>query len=128
VSVPAEPMTILWPLLVYFGAVVLPVALILALSYVLGQRHREVETDQPYESGIVSTGSAHLRVGIRFYLIAALFVIFDLESTFLVAWAISVRQTGWIGYIEVLAFAGFLFVALLYVWRLGVFQLGPRSG
>jgi NADH-quinone oxidoreductase subunit A len=128
VSVPAEPTTILWPLLVYFGAVVALVALILGLSYVLGQRHRDPETDQPYESGIVSTGSAHLRVGIRFYLIAAMFVIFDLESTFLVAWAISVRQTGWLGYGEVLVFAGFLVVALVYVWRLGVFQAGPRSG
>lgn len=123
-SVPSVPAAPLWPLFVYFGIVVVLVAIILGLSAVLGQRHREPETDYPYESGIVSTGTARVRVGIHFYLIAALFVIFDLESAFLVAWAIAARQAGWTGYVEVLVFVGVLVAALAYVWRLGALQVG----
>jgi NADH-quinone oxidoreductase subunit A len=116
--------TPVWSLLFYFVVVVVLVALILGLSSILGQRHDEPETGQPYESGIVSTGSARIRVGAHFYLIAALFVIFDLESTFLIAWAISVRQTGWTGYVEVLVFAAVLLATLTYVWRVGALDVG----
>jgi NADH-quinone oxidoreductase subunit A len=124
VSDPTVPGAPIWPLLVYFVMVVVLVALILGLSAVLGQRHYEPETGQPYESGIASTGSARVRVGAHFYLIAALFVIFDLESTFLIAWAISVRQTGWTGYVEVLVFAAVLLATLTYVWRVGALDVG----
>ncbi len=64
----------------------------------LGERHREKQTDEPYESGIVSTGTARVRFDIKFYLIAMFFVIFDLEAVFIFAWAVSIRETGWTGY------------------------------
>lgn len=124
---PATNSSALWPLLVYFGAVLALVAAMLGLSYVLGERHQEPETDDPYESGILSTGTARLRLSAKFYLVAMFFVIFDLEAAFIIAWAIGVRELGWAGYIEILIFIGVLLAALVYLWRLGALDWGPRT-
>jgi NADH-quinone oxidoreductase subunit A len=117
----------LWPLAVYFIAVVVMAFSMIALSYVLGQRHRERATGMPYESGIVSTGSAHVRFDIKFYLIAMFFVIFDLEAVFIFAWAVSLREMGWTGYTAILLFIGVLAVVLIYLWRLGALQWGTAN-
>ncbi len=109
----------LWPLAVYFAFVVGLVAVLLVLSALLGERHREPATNLPYESGVVSTGSARLRFGASFYLIAVLFVIFDLEAAFLFSWAVALREIGWSGYLEGVVFIGVLLVALVYLWRNG---------
>jgi NADH-quinone oxidoreductase subunit A len=76
----------------------------------------------PYESGIVITGSARVRLPINFYLIALFFVIFDLESVFLFAWATAVRQLGWTGYAGVCFFIVMLLAALAYLWRMGALE------
>ena len=109
---------------VYFVAVILLVAVMLTLSYVLGERHREKQTAEPYESGVMSTGTARVRFDIKFYLLAMFFVIFDLEAVFVYAWAVSVRETGWPGYGEMLVFIGVLAAALAYLWRLGALEWG----
>lgn len=116
---------VLWPLLVYSAAVVVLVAGMLGLSYVLGERHKEKATGEPYESGVPPTGSARLRFDVKFYLIAMFFVIFDLEAAFLFAWAIALRELGWLGYLEVVVFVGVLLVALVYLWRVGALDWGP---
>lgn len=117
----------LWPLVVYVAAIVLIVAAMLGLSSVLGQRHRERATAEPYESGIVSTGTAQVRFDIKFYLVAVFFLIFDLEAAFLYAWAVAVRETGWAGYAEVMVFTGVLAAALAYLWRLGALDWGKKK-
>jgi len=108
-----------WPLGLYIVLVVGLVAGMLIVSYLLGQRHKERETGEPYEGGIVSEGSARVRLSMKFYLVAVFFVIFDLESVFIYAWAVAGRQLGWAGYGEVLVFIGVLGVTLGYLWRLG---------
>lgn len=116
---------LLWPLLVY-GAIVLSlVALLLTLSHFLGGRHQERATNEPYEGGILSTGSARLRFSAQFYLIAMLFVIFDVETVFILAWAIAFEELGWFGYGGVLAFIALLVVVLVYEWRNGALDFGP---
>jgi NADH-quinone oxidoreductase subunit A len=115
---------VLWPLGVYFVAVVLIVIGMIAVSYVLGERHREKQTNEPYESGIVSTGTARVRFDIKFYLIAMFFVIFDLEAVFIFAWAVSIRETGWPGYAEMVIFIGILTAALIYIWKIGALEWG----
>jgi NADH-quinone oxidoreductase subunit A len=117
----------LWPIVVYFIAVFALVASMLVLSYLLGQRHKERATGEPYESGIVSTGSARLRFSVKFYLVAMLFVIFDLEVAFVIAWAIAFRESGWTGYFGILFFIGVLVAALIYEWRLGALDWGARN-
>jgi NADH-quinone oxidoreductase subunit A len=109
----------IWPLIVYFGFVVFLAVVVLGVSYLLGQRHSEPATGEPYEGGIVSEGSARVRFSVRYALIAMFFVVFDLEAVFLFAWARAVRELGWRGYCEVLLFVGVLLAALVYLWRVG---------
>lgn len=124
-TTPGETL-ILWPIIVYFGAVLLIVLGMLA-TVVLGQRHEGRETGEPYESGIVSTGSARVRLSAKFYLVAMLFVIFDLEAAFLIAWAIAFKEVGWVGYLGVLVFVGVLVAALIYEWRMGALDWGSTK-
>ena len=114
-----------WPLAAYIAAVILLMAVVIALSAVLGQRHSERATGDPYESGILPTGSARLHFSAKFYLIAMFFVIFDLEAVFIFAWAVAVPELGWSGYIEILIFITVLFATLIYLWRLGALDWGP---
>jgi len=116
--------TPLWPLAVYLAVVLFLVAVVLVVSYLLGQHHSERATGQPYESGSPPTGSARLRFSIHFYLVAMFFVIFDVESIFIFAWAVAWREAGWAGYIEVAIFIGILVAALVYLWRLGALDWG----
>jgi NADH-quinone oxidoreductase subunit A len=115
---------VLWPLLAYFIAVLVLVAIILVLSHLLGQRHRERATGAPYEGGVLSEGTAHVRLSAKFYLTAMFFVIFDLEAAFLYAWAVAGRAMGWQAYWEVFIFIGVLAVALAYLWRVGALDWG----
>jgi NADH-quinone oxidoreductase subunit A len=115
----------LWTLGVYSVVVVLLATTMLAVSYVLGQRHDERATGQPYESGILSEGSARVHVSAKFYLVAMFFVIFDLEAVFIFAWAIAARELGWTGYWEILVFVAVLLAALSYLWRLGALDWSP---
>jgi NADH-quinone oxidoreductase subunit A len=117
----------LWPFLLYFVLVLLLVAGMLALSFVLGQRHRDRATGSPYEAGIVSEGSARARLSSKFYLVAMFFVVFDLEAVFIFAWALAARELGWAGYIEALIFIAVLVAALAYLWRAGALDWAPGS-
>jgi NADH-quinone oxidoreductase subunit A len=108
-----------WPLAVYFVFVIVLVAAVLVVSYLLGQKHTEPATGEPFEGGIVSEGSAHVRFSARYYLVAMFFVVFDLEAVFLFAWAVAARQLGWAGYCEVLLFVGVLIAAFIYIWKVG---------
>jgi NADH-quinone oxidoreductase subunit A len=120
----------IWPLAVYFAAVILVVATMLSFSYVLGQRHREPATGSPFESGIVSEGPVYVRLSVKFYLIAMFFGVFDLEAIFIFLWAVAGRELGWAGYGEVLSFIGVLAATLAYLWRTGAldwYPAGPRA-
>ena len=115
---------ILWPLGVYFLAVIAAVGGMVGGAYLIGERHREPATGEPYESGIAPTGSARIRFSAHFYLVAMFFVIFDLEGVFLFAWAVAVKELGWLGYAEILVFVGILIAAWAYLWRLGALDWG----
>ena len=117
---------VLWPLVVYSVAVVILVSFMLILSALLGQRHMERATGEPYESGIVSTGSARVRFHAGFYLMAMFFVIFDLEAAFVYAYSLAFRELGWAGYGEILVFVGILVLALFYLWRQGALDWRTR--
>ena len=123
----ADTISQLWPVAVYFLAVIILILGMLGISYVLGERHRGHATDEPYESGLPVTGSARQRITARFYMVAVFFVLFDLESIFIIAWAVSMRELGWAGYLEILIFIGVLMAALVYIWRLGVLDWGSRG-
>ena len=117
----------LWPLVVYFVAVIALVLTMLGLSWVLGQQRANAATNDPFESGIVSVGSAQGRISVDFYLIAIFFVIFDLETVFIFAWAIAFFELGWQGYFAMLVFVFVLVIALIYEWRSGALEWGVKT-
>jgi NADH-quinone oxidoreductase subunit A len=109
----------LWPLLLYFGILAIAIPGLLFLSLFIGERHRERATVQPYESGIAPTGTLPARFPASYYLVAVLFVLFDVESIFLFSWAVAARQVGWKGYASMTLFVLPLFILLAYLWRSG---------
>ena len=109
----------LGPFLVYASIVLTVVVVMLGLSFFLGQRINRKYKNTPFESGIISVGSAQFRMSVDFYLTAILFIIFDLEVVFLFAWAVSIRESGWLGFIEISVFSFILIIALVYLWRIG---------
>ncbi len=120
-------MTEIWPLVVYFFLTLAIVMGMMVVSHVLGQRHNERATGSPYESGIVSEGSAQVRFSAKFYLTAVFFVIFDLEAVFIYAWAVAAVTLGWSGYIEIVIFIAILVATLIYLWRLGGLDWAPQT-
>ena len=114
------------PFLFYSALVLTVVVTMLGLSFFLGQRINRKYKNTPFESGIVSVGSAQFRISVHFYLTAILFIIFDLEVVFLFAWAVAVREAGWLGFIEISVFIFIQIVALFYLWRIGA--LDWRTG
>ena len=109
----------LGPFLLYASIVLTVVVVMLGLSFFLGQRINRKDKNTPFESGIISVGSAQFRMSVDFYLTAILFIIFDLEVVFLFAWAVSIREAGWLGFIEISVFSFILVIALIYLWRIG---------
>lgn len=113
-------------ILLYVALVAIVVGVMLA-SYFLGERHHERATDFPYESGIVATGSARVRFPVQFYLIAMFFVIFDVESVFIVVWSVAVRDLGFLGLMHMSIFVATLLLALFYLWRSGALTIAPKQ-
>ncbi len=118
---------VFWPFLIYAFAVLLVAGIMIGLSHLLGERHREKATDEPFESGIPPTGNARLRFSSHFYLIAIFFVIFDLDAAFIFVWAISFRELGLAGYIGITIFIGVLLAALIYEIGIKALDFGPRG-
>jgi NADH-quinone oxidoreductase subunit A len=113
-------------IIVYFLGVI-AVIFVMLLSYFLGHRHNDRAKNTPYESGILETGSARIRFGVHFYLIAVFFVIFDLESLFLITWSVAVRELGVFALIHMSIFIALLLVALLYLWRIQALRIYPKE-
>jgi NADH-quinone oxidoreductase subunit A len=116
----------LTPLQTYFPiGVVLLVAigqafLLLGLANTLGPRRPNAVKMAPFECGSVPVGSARDRFGVKFYVVALLFIVFDIEAVFLFPWAVLFTELGWAGYVEMLLFVATLVVGLAYVWKKGV--------
>jgi NADH-quinone oxidoreductase subunit A len=121
----SENPAVIWSLLIYVGAVIGLIGIMLGLSYILGERHNDRAKGEVFEGGMIPTGSARVKFSANFYLIAMFFVIFDLEAVFLIAWAISVREAGWFGFIGAAIFIFLLLVVLIYEWRIGALDIAP---
>lgn len=114
-----------WALTVFVLGVIAMCCFMLFVPMWLGGRSWGRAKNDPFESGVVGQGGARLRLSAKFYLVAMIFVIFDVEVLFLYAWAVSVREVGWIGFVEALIFISILLVGLFYVWRLGALNWAP---
>ena len=119
----------LWPFLTYGLSVVGLLGATLGIAWAIGMRTRHTDsTDMPFESGIIPVGSAdQTRLSIEFYLIAMFFVIFDLETIFIIAWAVAFFELGWPGYFGAASFIVILLAALVYELRTGALDWGVLS-
>jgi NADH-quinone oxidoreductase subunit A len=114
-----------WSFTIFLLAVAALCSFMLGASYLLGGRDWGRAKNEPFESGVVSVGSARLRFSAKFYLVAMFFVIFDVEAVFLFAWAIAARDVGWAGFVEVFIFIAVLLAGLFYLWRIGALDWAP---
>jgi NADH-quinone oxidoreductase subunit A len=105
------------PIFVHLTFVAALVVLLLALHALLGRGRPLPGKTEPYESGVWPIGSARERVPIRYYLIAMLFLLFDIEAVFMYPWAVVARTLGVFGLVEMLTFIGILGIGFLYAWR-----------
>jgi NADH-quinone oxidoreductase subunit A len=96
------------------------------LSSVLGPRKPSPEKAAPYECGMPAIGDARERQSVKFYLVAMIFLLFDIEVAFLYPWAMALRQLGWSGFIQVVLFILLLLAGYAYVWRKGVLDWGSE--
>ena len=94
------------------------------LSSLLGPRRPTPEKSAPYECGMPPVGDARERQSVKFYLVAMIFLLFDIEIAFLYPWAMALRQLGWTGFLQVVLFMALLLSGYVYVWRKGVLDWG----
>lgn len=110
------------PILIHFFIVVALVGLIMVLHALLGGRNPTAPKQQPYESGVWPVGSARERIPIRFYLVAMLFIVFDIEAVFLYPWGVVFRGLGIEGLLGLLSFVGVLLLGYAYAWKRGALE------
>ncbi|WP_157989513.1 NADH-quinone oxidoreductase subunit A [Candidatus Erwinia haradaeae] len=116
-----------WIFFIFFITVVCLGIALLSISCLLGGKTHGRYTHTPFESGIISVGSARLCFSVKFYLIAIFFVIFDVEALYLYTWSTSIRENGWMGFSEATAFILILLVGLFYLVRIGALDWSPIS-
>jgi len=121
------PGTSLLPFLIYFLAVLLLVATMLGLSFLLAQHRANRATNTPFESGVLAVGSSQIHLSVEFYLVAIFFVIFDLETVFIFAWAVAFFELGWEGFAAIAVFILVLGAALVYELSTGALDWGNKS-
>jgi len=100
---------------------------LLAASYLLGKRIRNRVKDMPYESGIVPTGDARHRFSVKFYLVAMLFIVFDIEAIFLYPWVVVYRELKMFAFVEMLVFVVLILSGFFYIWKKGALDWSPNS-
>lgn len=111
----------------YAGIATGLIVLILVMAWFLGEKTHSDTKHQPYESGILPTGTAHLAEPVAFYLVAIFFIVFDVEAIFIVSWAVAYDLLGWGGFLQISFFIVILFLGLVYLWRKGGLDWGPSG-
>ena len=101
-------------------------AVMIGLSVLLGPRNPTPEKLAPYECGMPAVGDARERQSVKFYLVAMIFLLFDIEVAFLYPWAVALRDLGWFGFSQIVTFFVILSVGFVYVWRKGILDWGSR--
>jgi NADH-quinone oxidoreductase subunit A len=110
------------PILLLFGlALAIPV-LLLGLSSIVGPRRAGKAKSEPFECGNVPVGNARRRFTVQFFLVALLFMIFDVEVVFVYPWAVLFQKLGWFGFAEMGLFLAVLVLGLVYVWKKGALE------
>jgi NADH-quinone oxidoreductase subunit A len=116
-----------FPVLVQVVIAVVVAAALVAISFLLGKRVRNRVKDSPYESGIAPTGTARERFSVKFYLVAIVFILFDIEAVFLYPWAVVYRELKLFGFVEMLIFVVLILSGFFYIWKKGALDWSQDS-
>jgi NADH-quinone oxidoreductase subunit A len=108
-----------FPVLVQIAIAVVVATALVALSYLIGKRVQDKVKDSPYECGIAPTGSARERFSVKFYLVAIVFILFDIEAVFLYPWAVVYRELKMFAFTEMLLFIVLILAGFFYIWKKG---------
>ncbi len=117
------PLQSYFPLVVALAMAVLLAVVLVGAARLLGPRRPSAVKSSPFECGSDPIGDARQRFGLKFYVIALLFIVFDVEAVFVYPWAVLLRDLGWSGYISMSVFAVTLLIGLAYVWKKGALEL-----
>ncbi len=99
----------------------------IVLSQFLGPSKPSAEKSAPYECGMPAVGDARERMSVKFYLVAMVFLLFDIEVAFLYPWALAIRDLRWVGLIQIVVFFALLLTGFVYIWRKGVLDWSRRD-
>ena len=116
---PTSPTEVYFPVLLQAVVAMLLAEGLITVSYLLGKRVKNRVKDMPYESGIVPTGDARQRFSVKFFLVAMLFIVFDIEAIFLYHWAVVYSELLMPGFIEMLIFVILILSGFFYIWKKG---------
>lgn len=94
--------------------------IIVTLSYLIGKHRRTAVKGRPYECGITPVGDADHRFSVKFYMVAIVFILFDIEAIFLIPWAVEMRQLKLFGFFEMLVYMAIVLAGFYYIWTKGV--------
>lgn len=111
-----------YPLFVLFTLATALAFLVILLGAIFGPRRPTKKKSAPYESGMIPYGQGQRRFSVRYYLIAVLFILFDVETIFIIPWAVVLRKLGVVGLIEILIFVAILMAGFLYAWKKGALE------
>jgi NADH-quinone oxidoreductase subunit A len=117
---PTSPAEVWFPVLLQAALAMVIAAALVALSYAIGRRVKNKVKDMPYECGIAPTGDAQHRFSVKFYLVAMLFILFDIEAIFLYPWAVVFKHLKMFGFFEMLTFVVLILAGFFFIWKKGV--------
>lgn len=110
------------PLLILFLLALFVGLFVVVVGQILGPHRPTARKGRPYESGMVPYGPGTRRMSVRYYLVAMLFILFDIELVFFLPWAVVFRKLGWFGVIEMIIFIGVLIVGYVFAWKKGALE------
>ncbi|HUP87756.1 MAG TPA: NADH-quinone oxidoreductase subunit A [Longimicrobiales bacterium] len=110
------------PILILLGVSLLNAVGIMALTHVVSVYRPTAAKLDPYESGMIPLGNTRERFSVKFYVVAILFIVFDIETIFLVPWSVMFRELGVFGFVEMLIFMAVLLVGYIYIWKKGALE------
>ena len=116
-----------WSAIAFILAAIALVVFMLVVPRLLGGRSHGSQKEEIFEAGVVGSGNARIRLSAKFYLVAIFFVIFDLEALYLYAYAVSVREAGWLGFAAAGTFIVILIIGLIYELSLGAMNWAPAD-
>jgi NADH-quinone oxidoreductase subunit A len=110
------------PLIILFIVAVVVALIVIGLGHGFGPHRPTTRKSQPYESGMVPYGPGRQRISVRYYLVAVLFILFDIETVFFLPWAVVFRKLGVYGLVEMFLFVAILVVGFVYAWKKGALE------